>query len=426
MSTSTNSSFGTKDHTLMIGGSMAGSLMYDAIVIGARCAGAPTAMLLARKGYKVLLADRATFPSEIPHGHFIHRDGPGHLHRWGLLDRVLATGCPPITSATLDFDDFPLVGKDLLVDEVAMGYGPRRSVFDKVLLDAAVEAGAELREGFVVESFETEGERVTGIRGRDKQSGAAATERARLTIGADGRNSRLARTVQAPVYEAAPALTCWYFSYWADVPDSDSLEMYIRQRRVIFAFPTNDDLFAVFIAWPIQQFHAIRSNIEEHFISALSRVPSLAERVRSGRRAERFYGTADVPNFLRRPHGPGWALVGDAGCHKDPYLALGVGDALRDAELLADAVDEGLSGRRHLDDALADYERRRNEAMLGEYHQNLQMARFEPLPKELMQIRAAVRGDQEATNQFFMAREGMIPRETFFNPENLQRIMALV
>ena len=70
---------------------------YDIIVVGARCSGAPTAMLLARKGYKVLLADRARFPSEIAHGHFIHRHGPRRLRDWGLLDRVIATGCPPST-----------------------------------------------------------------------------------------------------------------------------------------------------------------------------------------------------------------------------------------------------------------------------------------------------------------------------------------
>jgi flavin-dependent dehydrogenase len=398
--------------------------VYDAIVIGARCAGATTAMLLARKAYKVLLADRATFPSDIPHGHFIHKHGPRRLHRWGLLDRVVATGCPPVTSTTWDADDFPLVGKDLAVDGVAMGYGPRRSALDKVLVDAAVEAGAEVREGFVVEDLMTDGERVAGIRGRDKRKGAVATELARVTIGADGRNSRLARLVRAPMYGATRALTCWYFSYWGDVPNSDSLEIYIRQRTIIFAFPTNHGLFAIFIAWPIEEFHAVRSDIEGRFMAALGCVPGLTERVRSGRRAERFYGTADLPNFFRRPYGSGWALVGDAGCHKDPYLALGVCDALRDAEFLADAVDKGLSGKSSLDEALSDYERRRNEATLPEYEQNLQLARFRPLPAEFMQLRVALRGDQEATDWFFMAREGMIPREAFFNPENLQRIMA--
>jgi 2-polyprenyl-6-methoxyphenol hydroxylase-like FAD-dependent oxidoreductase len=142
--------------------------MYDAIVIGARCAGAPTAMLLARKGYEVLLVDRAKFPSEVPRGHFIHKHGPGRLNRWGLLDRIAAIGCPPVTSLTTDFDDFPLVSRGLSIDGVAMGYGPRRSALDKVLLDAAVEAGAELREGFLVEDYATDGERLVGIRGRDK------------------------------------------------------------------------------------------------------------------------------------------------------------------------------------------------------------------------------------------------------------------
>jgi hypothetical protein len=129
----------------------------------------------------------------------------------------------------------------------------------------------------------------------------------------------------------------------------------------------------------------------------IDRVPALSERVRSGWRAECFYGTADVPNFLRTPHGPGWALVGDAACHKDPYMALGICDSLRDAELLAEAIDEGLSGRRPLDEALADYERWRNEATLAEYKQNLQLARLLPPPVELMQLRAALRGDQEIT-----------------------------
>ncbi len=397
--------------------------MYDAIVVGARCAGAPTALLLARKGYKVLLADRATFPSEIPHGHFIHRHGPQRLHRWGLLDRIVATGCPPVTAMTSDLGDGPLVGRDLAVDGVALGYGPRRAALDKVLVDAAVEAGAELREGFAVEDFATDGERITGIRGRDRRGGAPVTEHATVIVGADGRNSRLARAVRAPLYEAAPAVTCWYFSYWSGVPDH-GLEVYVRQERVIFAFPTSDGLFGLFVAWPSAELPAVRGDIAGQFLAVVDQVPELAERVRGGRREERFYGAADVPNFLRKPYGPGWALVGDAGCHKDPFLALGVCDAFRDAELLADAIDAGLSGRRALDAALADYERRRNEATMPDYRQNLHAAQFGPPPPEVTQLRAALRGNQEAINRFIMANEGMIPREAFFNPESLQRVMA--
>jgi flavin-dependent dehydrogenase len=399
--------------------------VYDAIVIGARCAGSATAMLLARRGYDVLLVDRATFPSDIPHGHFIHRHGPQRLARWGLLDPVVETGCPPVTSWTLDQGDFPLVGKDLAINGVALGYGPRRSALDKVLVDAAVEAGAELREGVVVESFVGDGDGISGVRGRGRRGGAVATELARVTVGADGRNSRLAKAVQAPVYEAIPALTSWYFSYWSGVPEN-GLEVYVRQGRVIFAFPTNDGLFAVFVAWPSRELPRVRADIEGQFMSVIDTVPVLAERVRSGRREERFRGASDVPNFLRKPYGPGWALVGDAGCHKDPFLALGICDAFRDAELLADALDEGLSGRVTLAVALADYERRRNEATIPDFQQNLHAARFDPLPAELSQLRAAVRGDQEATNRFLMAIEGIIPPETFFNPANLQRLLAPV
>jgi flavin-dependent dehydrogenase len=396
--------------------------MYDAIVIGARCAGASTALLLARRGYKVLLADRATFPSDIPHGHFIHRGGPLRLQRWGLLDRIVAAGCPPVTTLTGDYGDFPLVGRDLEVDGVAFGYGPRRSVLDTILVEAAVAAGAELREGFTVEEIVRDGERVAGIRGRGRQ-GASATERATITIGADGRNSRLARAVSAPVTEAAPPATCWYFSYWGDVP-ATGLEVYVRPDRVIFAFPTGDGLFAVFVAWPSADLPAIRANIEGRFMDALDAVPELAGRVRGGRRAERFYGASDVPNFLRRPHGPGWALVGDAGCHKDPFLALGICDAFRDAELLAAAIDDGLSGRRPLDAALADYERQRDAATLPDYQQNLHLARFGSLPTEVLDLRRALRGNAEATRRFYLATEGLIPREAFFNPENMQRVMA--
>ncbi|MGZ4203043.1 MAG: NAD(P)/FAD-dependent oxidoreductase [Thermoleophilaceae bacterium] len=397
--------------------------MYDAIVIGARCAGATTAMLLARSGHRVLLVDRAKFPSEIPHGHFIHFHGPGRLSRLGLLERVLDTGCPPVKTMTMDMGDGPLTGRDLVVDGVPAGLGPRRAQLDKVLVDAAVEAGAELRDGFAVQELLGDGDGVEGIRGRDAKSGSTASERARLVIGADGRNSALARTVGAEELESAPALSCWYFSYWSGV-DAEGLELYVRNERALFAHPTNDGLFTLFGVWPLAELNTVRADIEGELMKLLDLVPELAERVRAGRREERFYGATQLPNFVRRPHGPGWALVGDAGCHKDPYMALGVCDALRDAELLADAAHEGLSGERPLDEALADYERRRNEATLPWYELNLRFARLQPLPPEEYAMRAALRFSQEDTNLYYKAREGMVPPETFFNPENMQPIMS--
>jgi len=143
-----------------------------------------------------------------------------------------------------------------------------------------------------------------------------------------------------------------------------------------------------------------------------------------GRRAERFYGTADLPNFFRKPFGPGWALVGDAGHHKDPFMALGVRDALAHAELLAEAVDAGLAGIRDFQDALRDYEQQRNESSLPLYRMNLERARFAPFPAEVLQLRAALRGRKEDATRFWLADQGMIPREDFFNPTNLQRIFG--
>jgi flavin-dependent dehydrogenase len=371
----------------------------------------------------VLLIDRAVFPSDIPHGHLIRRGGPKRLASWGLLDRVIATGCPAITQESSDVGEFVLSAKDLTVNGVPVAVGPRRTALDAVLVDAAVEAGVELRAGFSVESLTMDGDRVTGIRGGDRRTGASVTERATLTIGADGRNSHVARSVSAPEYEREPSLTCWYFSYWSDVP-GDALELHDRHGRAIFAFPTNDELFAVFVAWPISELSMVRSDIERQFLAALDGVPPLGDRVRAGRRADRFYGATDLRNFLRKPFGPGWALVGDAGCHKDPYLALGVADAFRDAELLANAVHDGLSGRGDLEDSLAEYERQRNDATLPDYRMNLERARFTPISPTERMLRSALHGNAEATRQFFLTIEELAPREVFFGPENMGRLMA--
>jgi len=379
---------------------------YDAIVVGARCAGAATAMLLARRGFDVLLVDRVRFPSEIPHGHYVHMHGPPRLAAWGLLDRVLATGCPPITSITMDLGDFPLTGRGLVVDGVPVGVAPRRAALDQVLIDAAIEAGAEFRDGFPVHDLTFDNDRVTGIRGR-----GGMTEHARFVIGADGRNSRVAKQVSAPAYAQQPTLACWYFAYWSGVP-WEGLEIYWRDHRMIFAHPTNDDLLAVFIGRPIAELPAVRSDIEAQMMTVIDRVPDLSKRIRSGRREERIYGAAQLPNYLRKPYGPGWALVGDAGCHKDPARALGICDALRDAELLTDSLTASLSGESAEAQALSEYERRRNEATMDDYEANLRAARFSPPAPEIFQARAAARGDPQAMAQFCLAWEGRTLRRT--------------
>jgi flavin-dependent dehydrogenase len=347
--------------------------MYDVIIVGARCAGSSTAMLLARKGYRVLLVDKATFPSDTLSTHFIHLPGVARLKHWGLLDKIVASNCPPVAKWTFDMGPFALTGAPPPADGVAEVFCPRRSVLDTILADAAVAAGAELREGFSVQQIVMDGDRVTGIRGH-AQGGATVTEHAPIVVGADGMRSLVARTVQAPEYNTRPPLTCAYYTYWSGVP-IEGVEDYPRDYRAAIAFPTNDDLVCTFIAWPNREFHAFRADIEGNFLRTLAdAAPGLAERVRGGKREERFFGTADLPNFFRRPYGPGWALVGDAGYHRDPLTAQGISDALRGAELLAEAIDDGLAARQPLDAALAEYERRRNEAAMPIYELNSQLA----------------------------------------------------
>src|SRR5688572_30335313 len=223
--------------------------MYDAIIVGARCASSATAMLLARKGYRVLLVDKATFPSDTISGHFIFHPGVRKLHQWGLLEKVQASGCPPITKIAFDVGDFTLTGTiPPELEGLPFGVGPRRTVLDTILVNAATEAGAELREGFTVIDLLTEGDKVIGIRGRS-QNGAEVSEYAKVVIGADGKHSRIAQLVQAPSYHEVPSLTCWYYSYWQDLP-CDSLEVRWRQQHLMLLFPTNDGLTFGVVAWP--------------------------------------------------------------------------------------------------------------------------------------------------------------------------------
>ena len=213
--------------------------MYDVIVVGARCAGAPTAMLLARRGYRVLLADRATFPSDTLSTHFIKPPGVAMLRRWGLLDQVIASGCPPVLRFRFDYGPVVLARSPPPLGGGGQCYAPRRTILDTILVEAAARAGAEVRPAFTVDGMLTDDQRVVGIRGHAR-GGAALTERARLVVGADGRRSLVARAVAAPAYRARPALTCAYYSYWSDVPAGEEIEGYFLPRRVILAFPTND------------------------------------------------------------------------------------------------------------------------------------------------------------------------------------------
>ncbi len=379
-------------------------------------------MLLARRGHRVLLVDRATFPSDILSTHYIHQPGVARLARWGLLDAVLATNCPPIERILLDAGEARLEGAPNPYEGIAFGLCPRRTMLDKILVDAAARAGAEVREGVVVDELTIDNGGVNGIRGRGVRAGAAAVERARIVIGAAGPHSMVARAVKAPEYEAVEALTCGYYAYFSGVA-MEACEIYPRQGCEILAFPTNDAAVCVAVERPRAAFARWRTDIEGGFFEALAAAPELCGRVRAGRRAERFAGTAGIPNYVRKPYGPGWALVGDAGCHKDPITGYGITDAFRDAELLADALDAGLAGRAPMEQALAHYESTRNAAMLDLYRFTCAQARLEGPSEMLLALIRALAGNAEDTSRFMGTIATSVPQAEFYAPANLMRIM---
>jgi flavin-dependent dehydrogenase len=396
--------------------------MYDAIVVGARCAGAPTAMLLAQKGYRVLLLDRATFPSDIFRNHVLLYPALAQLQRWGLLDKVIATGCPPITHFTQDMGDYAMTGNVHLPGGIAGLYAPRRKYLDMILVQAAVDAGVELRTGFTVQDLLWEDDRVVGITGRS-EGGPAITERASFVIGADGLHSVVARAAGAVATEDRPTIDWIYYSYWSGM-ETDGVEFYRFDDVAMLGFPTNDGLHCVATFGPVAGFPDYRTDIEGKFYRTLERVPAFAARVQAGQRVEKWIGTADLPNVLRQATGPGWALVGDAGFHKDPVTAHGISDAFCDAELLADAVDAGLAGRMSMADALAGYEQQRNMRAMPVLEGACMAATFGPLPAELLGLRQAIRGHQDDIDQFVGMAIGTVAPEAFFNPENMGRIMS--
>jgi 2-polyprenyl-6-methoxyphenol hydroxylase-like FAD-dependent oxidoreductase len=395
---------------------------YDAIVIGARCAGSPTAMLLARLGHKVLLVDKARFPSDTISTHLIHPPGVDALARWGLLDRVVATGCPPIDTYVFDFGPFTLTGSPAGAGS-RVAYGPRRTVLDKILVDAASEAGVEVREEFTVtDLLRHDDGAVTGIRGHGR-GGESVDERAQVTVGADGLHSFIAKAVEPESYREKPRLLAGYYSYWRGLPMSGRFETYARRMRGFAAWPTNDGLTLVIVGWPFAQFEANRGDVEGNYLKSIDLAPAFAERVRAATREERFFGAA-VPNYFRKPYGPGWALVGDAGYNKDYITAQGISDAFHDAEHCAAAIHASLANGRSLEDEMRGYQQARDTKVLPMYEFTTDLATLEPPPPPMRRLLNAMAGNQEAMDGFARVNAGVTSPAEFFADNNVGRILA--
>jgi 2-polyprenyl-6-methoxyphenol hydroxylase-like FAD-dependent oxidoreductase len=295
-------------------------------------------------------------------------------------------------------------------------------VLDTVLIDAARAAGADVREQFRAEELLWSDGRVTGIRGSHR-SGAAVTETARLVVGADGKHSLVARAVAAASYHQKPVLSFACYSYWSGLPVTAG-EIYQRPGRAVAVFPTNDDLVMVYMAAPLAEFGWFRADIEGNYLQTLDMCGDLGERARNAVRAERLRSTPDQPNTFRACHGPGWALVGDAGVVMDSITAQGITNALRDAELLAQAIIAGLDGARPLAASLAGHQRRRDAAIRPMYDFTVRLAGFATPSVAQRQLLAAIASQPAEVETFLGAFAGIVPVGSYFSIPNMLRILG--
>ncbi|MFG2622724.1 NAD(P)/FAD-dependent oxidoreductase [Streptomyces sp. NPDC048507] len=389
--------------------------MYDVIVIGARCAGSPTAMLFAQQGYRVLLLEKATFPQDTLSSHYLHQPGVALLARWGLLDALREAGCRPIDHESYQGPEVRLDGFSLPVDGQRTTYAPRRYVLDPILAAGAVAAGVEFREGCAAHDLLFEDDRVVGVR-YTAPDGAEVTERARLVVGADGMRSLVARKAGAPKVIEHARMTCVYYSYWAGI--SAGFELYERPGRWVAAVPTNDDLTLVMTYFPQDEYHEVRKAAESAYLEAVrTTAPDLFARMSAGTRVEQMYGTGHQENYFRKAYGPGWVLVGDAVHHKDSITARGITDAFVQAQALTDHIGERLHDDTALKAALRRYENDLGNTALSLYQGVLNVAELKPEGRTEMLRKLA--GHQDLIDRYFSTTSGAISLDDFYNADLL-------
>jgi flavin-dependent dehydrogenase len=374
---------------------------YDVIVVGARCAGAATARLLAGWGHRVLLLDRTTMPSDTLSTHGLARGGVVQLARWGLLDRLVAEGAPPVRSVSFHTPRGHV--ERPVKDRAGVNFllAPRRLRIDHLLVQEAVSAGADLRLGTQVNGVLRDASgRVVGVEARER-GGAPFQLHARHVVAADGLRSTLAPVLGAQTRRCFRSRATLFYAYVGGV-DWRSFEFHVGPGAFAGAFPTHDGEACVWLSRPDRLYDTVRHASGDRagaWTRLLTEVaPDLGGRVQQGRITSPVRGCVDPPNYVRQAFGDGWSLVGDAGYHRDPITGHGMTDAFRDAELLADALDDALRGERPETAALAAYESARDQALADTFRLTRELARF-PHPDRFVELQVALAEalDREAT-----------------------------
>ncbi|MEU7697034.1 MULTISPECIES: NAD(P)/FAD-dependent oxidoreductase [unclassified Streptomyces] len=397
--------------------------MYDVIVVGGRCAGSPLAMQLARQGHRVLVVDRASFPSDTVSTHYIHQAGLLRLKEWGLLDEIIAAKTPALRKMHYSYRGIELNGFAEPVDGVDAVYCPRRTVLDEILVNAARRAGAEVIEGFTVTDVVVSEGRVTGIRGREGD-GPENEFSATIVVGADGFHSTVAKKVGAELYNVRPAAGFVYYSYYSGLESWGLHHKNGFNEKWFGTWPTNGDVSMVAIIGAKRHLKEFRQDVEANFQAVIDDVsPEMGEQLRDlGTRVEDFRPMRYPDNYYRRAYGPGWALVGDAGYHKDPYTGWGITDSFLHGELLAERIHQGLAGERPMEEALAEYNKLRDEESAGVYDFTTTLGELTELPPFFKATMSAMSKSQEWTNKMLGLIGGIVPDYEIYAPDALERL----
>jgi 2-polyprenyl-6-methoxyphenol hydroxylase-like FAD-dependent oxidoreductase len=289
------------------------------------------------------------------------RAGVLQLDRWGLLQAVVDEGTPAIRRARFHFSDGEPTDVEIRPSlGVPALYAPRRHLLDRLLVDAAADAGAEVVHGLAVTALVDAGGRVAGVRAQDSQ-GRQVQLKAAMTVGADGISSTVAAQTGARVRRQGRSAGAMLYRYYAGL-DTGGYEWAYGAAAAAGLIPTNDGLTCVFVGAAPQRMRALRAKgAEVAFRSLLGEsAPGLPARVAAAVPAGRLHGFAGVPGYLRQSWGPGWCLVGDAGYFRDPLSSHGITDALRDAELLVNALLDSMAGGIPEPEALRAYQATRD------------------------------------------------------------------